>query len=529
LFFLLFFIIFFYTIGNVKDNYFKQWFHNPVFLLALLSLLKLLIHFISNGFLNYGFFRDEFYYIACSEHLALGYVDHPPLSVFILALSRLLFGDSLFMIRFLPAVAGAFVVFLTGIMARELGGGRFAQACAAVAVITVPSYLGKDNLFSMNPFDTLFWAISFYTIILILKKPSNRLWLQLGVVIGLGLLNKISLFWLGFGLITGLLLTGNRRYLITRGPWLAAVSALILFLPHLIWQVLHDFPTLEFMRNATGEKMAPVPYFQFVTDQILHMNPVLLFLWLSGIGYFLYKKEGSKFSLFGFLFIAVFLLLMFNKKSRTGYLTPAYTVLLAGGAVMFEQYTRKGLYWLRHLYLTLIIFGGLIFAPFAIPLLPVEKYISYTSSLGMAPSTAENKDVGKLPQHFADMHGWKEMVKAIGQVYKGLTHEEQADCVIICENYGEAGAVDFLGKKIGLPGAVSLHNNYHLWGPGNVSGDIAISLLSRRILSLMYEEVKQVGMITHEYSMPYENRPLFLCRGLRIPLKEVWKRNRSYQ
>ncbi|MBN2288703.1 MAG: glycosyltransferase family 39 protein [Candidatus Glassbacteria bacterium] len=505
-------------------------FASGTLLLVSLAAVKLLVHLASNAYFNYGFFRDEFYYIACGEHPAWGYVDHPPLAPVLVSLARALFGDSIFSIRLLPALAGALVVFLTGLIARELGGGRFAQALAATAAVVAPIYLVLDTIFSMNAFDLLFWTVGFYLIVLIIKTGREKHWYLLGAVAGIGLMNKISMLWFGFGLLAGVLLSPQRRSLLGKEPWIAALTALVIFLPHVLWQAANGFPTLEFMRNATLYKMVDTPVKSFLADQVILMQPLVFPLCLAGLCYYLFHREGRRYRLLGFHFLAVLAVLLFAGKSKAYYLAPAYPALLASGAVLFERATaRKVLERLRPAYLAVIAVGGIVTAPLALPVLPVEKYISYQNSLGIAPGPMEKHEMGKLNQFFADMHGWEEMVAEVARVYNRLSTEEREECLLCFSNYGEAGAVDFLGRKYGLPGAICAHNNYFLWGPGTRSGKVAIVLTGdRRGLETIFEQVEQAGFVRNEYSMPFENLPVFLCRNPRRPLAEIWPGLKHY-
>lgn len=514
---------------SIKSFFLFFWHDN--YMLVYLALIKLLIHFISNGFFNYGFFRDEFYYIACSDHLALGYVDQPPFSIFLLAISRFLFGHSLFAIRLFPAIAGAITVFMTGLITRKLGGNRFAQAMAAVAVIIAPIFLALNTFYSMNAFDILFWTIGLYLIVLIIKNDKRKHWLLLGFVIGLGLLNKISIIWFCGGLVVGLLLTGHRKKLLTPGPWLALLTATVLFLPHIIWQIVNDFPTLEFIRNATIEKMTSVPFVQFLMNQVDMVHPILLPLWFAGLLFFLVKKEGSRFRWFGFMYLSIFLFLMLSRTSRAEYLAPSYTILFAGGSVFFETLTSRVRRWLRPIYLSLVIGGGIIAVPMSLPVLPVENFIHYTEFLGKKPSTAERKELGKLGQFYADMHGWEKMVETIAHAYQSLSPEEQSRCLIFTGNYGEAGAIDFFGKKYHLPPAICGHNNYSLWGPGDTPAQVIIFFggPSEKTLKSLFKDVKKSSTFTCKYCMPYENMtPIFVCKDPIVDIKKMWPRFKHY-
>ncbi|RPH38058.1 phospholipid carrier-dependent glycosyltransferase, partial [bacterium] len=475
--------------------------------LLLLALLKLSVHLVTNAFGGYGYVRDELYYLACSDHMAWGYVDHPPLSVAVLWVSRLLFGDSLFALRFLPAASGATVVFLTGLLTRELGGGRYAQILAALCVIAAPLLLGMDSIFSMNSYEILLWTVAFYLIVLVLKREERKYWLFLGVALGLGLLNKISVLWLGAGLAVGLLLTSRRKMLLTPGPWIAAGVALLLFLPHIIWQVLNGYPTLEFIRNAGSGKYAALSPVEMFLQQALFMNPLTLPIWLSGLIYFLTSKPGRPWRILPLIYLVVFLILAITKYVKAVYLGPLFPMLFATGAISVEQFVLALHWrWIKPAILVLVLGAGIALAPFVIAVLPVETYISYAQALGVAPATAEKNELGRLPQHFADMFGWEKMVESVAQAYESLSPDEKTKCAILCNNYGEAGAIDFFGRRYRLPGSICGHNNYWLWGPGDATGEVVIRLGgSPEAFRAAYAEVTQAGLFKDEYCMPYEN------------------------
>ena len=497
----------------------------------LLAFLKLALHLATNLAGGYGYVRDELYYLACSDHMAWGYVDQPPFSVAVLWVNRLLIGDSLFALRLLPAVSGAAVVLLTGLMTRAMGGGRYAQILACVCIIAAPLTLGMDSVFSMNCFETLFWTAAFYTIILTLRKRQRRYWLILGIVLGLGLLNKISVLWLGAGLGVGLLLTTDRKLLLTSGPWIAAGLAVIIFLPHILWQVLNGYPTLEFIRNAGSGKYVSLSPVAMLLQQSIFMNPLTLPVWLSGVIYFMISRNVRSFQILPIIYLLVFLILAVTKDVKATYLAPLFPMLFAAGGYTVERFlTHFELRWVRPVIVALILASGAILAPFVMAALPVQTYISYAQALGVAPATSEKNAIGRLPQHFADMFGWENMVQTVAGAYTTLTPEEKAKCAILCNNYGEAGAIDFFGRKFGLPGAICGHNNYWLWGPGHSTGDVVIRLGgSLDALRAVYTEVNQAEFITNEFCMPYENNlPVWICRHRKSSLQNDWPQFKTF-
>jgi hypothetical protein len=501
-------------------------------LLLSLALIKLVVHLVTNAGGGYGYFRDELYYLACSGHLDLGYVDQPPLSIYILAVSRLLFGDSIFALRLLPAVAGAATVFLTGLIARRLGGGKTAQALASLASIVSIIYLGMNSFYSMNSFDILLWTLALYALIRLLQTDDPRYWLLVGSVLGLGLLNKIGVLWLGFGIFVSVLLTEQRRWFAAMWPWVAGAIALLLFVPFVIWNLTHDLAHVEFIRNAVADKYSGLSPLSFIVGQMLLQNPLTLPLWLAGLVALLFFKEFARFRVLGFTYVIVFLVLLLNQHAKAEYLSPIYGTLFAAGGVVFERFfSRSRLRWTKPAYILVLCLSGIVFAPFALPVLPVETYIRYAEALGTKPWTPENKELSKLPQFYADMFGWEEKAAAVARVFNSLSPEDKTKCAIFADNYGRCGAIDFFGRRYGLPKSIGRHNNYWIWGPRGYTGELVIILGGAlEDKQQKFESVEIAGVATCDYCMPYENSlRVYLCRGLKVPLKDLWPQLKSYQ
>jgi hypothetical protein len=495
---------------------------------ALMGIGHFLAHLLTNG--NYGMFRDEFYYIACSNHPALGYVDHPPLSIWLLGAQRALLGDSVHAVRMLPAICGAFLVFLAGLIARELGGRPFAQAFAALCVAIAPNYLVMTGLFSMNAFDLLFWSLLFYLVLRLIKGGSPRLWLLFGLVLGLGALNKVSVLILGFGIVVSLLLTSHRRHLRGKHFWIGALTALLVFLPHILWQVSNEWPTLEFIENAKTYKITPLNPFQFFLGQVLENHPFNFPIWLTGLIFLLVAKKLRPYRLVGLAYIITFIVLV-AQRSKVYYLSPAYPVLLAAGAFAIEDFLDKvGWRWGKVTILAVLAAGGVVIAPMGLPILPPENLVAFQEHIGLKPPPAERSFTGELPQYFGDRFGWEHMTATVASVYQTLTPDEQANCVIITRNYGQAGAIDYYGARFGLPPAICGHNSYFLWGPGDATGEVVITVgFPFEDLIDDFETVTAGATIDSPFAMPYErNLPVHVCRGLKTPLKEVWPELKLY-
>jgi hypothetical protein len=491
------------------------------------AAIKLLLHALAAT--NYGYFRDELYYIACAKRLAWGYVDHPPLSIGLLAVQRALLGDSLFALRTLPALAGAGTVFLTGLLAHELGGRRFAQSVACLSALLAPVYLVVDHFVSMNAFDTFFWTLAAWLLVFALRGAQPRAWLAFGLVLGVGLLNKWSMMWFGGAAALALVATGYRRQIATPWPWLAAALAGLLLLPNIAWEVQHGWPTLEFMRNATQSKMVRTGFVDFWAQQLLVMGPAACVVWLVGLAWLLASRPYRP---LGIVFVTVAAFLIASGSSRPNYLAVAYAPLFAAGGTAFERAAalpRRR--WIRAAVLAELVVVGVPLVPFGLPLLPVERHIAYAEALGVGIRPQERTREGPLPQVFADMFGWEEMTRRVARVYHALPPEDRATCAILTYNYGEAGAIDFFGPRYGLPPAISPHNNYWLWGPHGATGDLLIIVGgSRKDRHADFRSCVLADTTSCTYCMPFENdAPIFVCRGLNKPLSVRWQEIRAYQ
>lgn len=509
--------------------------------LFAVALIQLGLPLASIG--RYGYFRDELYYLASTSHLDWGYVEHPPLSIAVLAVVRALIGDSLPALRLVPLLAGVATVVLVGLLARRMGGGAYAQAVAALGATFALVFLGNARYYSMNALDLLLWTASFHVLAGILEArdvPSAGAppaaeragrWVILGVLLGLGLLNKISVLWLGLGVVIGLLATRERRHFATPGPWIAALIAASLFAPHLMWQVSHDWPVLEFMRNATAHKMVAISFARFVTQQILGMNPAFLPLWLAGLAYGAFAGSMRRFRALAIVYVVVFAVLVIAGRSRASYLAVAYPPLLAFGGIAFERFfARPGWQRLRVAVPLAMVALGAPLVPFVLPLLPVETFVLYQHALGLTPHTDERHGMGVLPQDYADMFGWEQMTALVERAYERLTPEERRACRVFGQNYGEAGAIDVLGQRLGLPHALSKHNSYWLWGPDGWDGRVLIIIGGDRDDNARwFDSVEIVGQTQSAYSMPYERGlDVSIARGLKVPVADLWVRLKMY-
>ena len=480
-----------------------------------------------------GYFRDERYYLICGQHLDWGYVDHGPMVALQARAAVVFFGRSLAGIRMFSALAGAVKILLTGVVAWAFGGRRAAQALAMLGVLLAPEFLGLDSFLSMNSFEPVFWMAAALALIALLRGGSERWWWLFGLAAGLGMENKPSMLVYLVALLIGLLLTPERRIVLTRGAVLAVALAALLVLPFVLWQVHYHWPTLEFLHNGKMEhKNRVLSPLEFVNAQIKMMNPIALLLWGSGLGWLLFSRKARPWRFLGFTYLAFLLLMMATGDAKDYYLAPIYPLLFAAGGVA-AQYplARRGWRWLVPAYAVMLTAIGLLVLPASLPILSPQGWLAYTARMHLRDQlgSTENARTSEFPQFFADRFEWQELTDAVTRIYNSLPPQDRARAGINASNYGEASAINFLG--VGLPFATCGHNNYYLWGPQGERGDVLIVINGDRTpqkLQRLFDSVVPAGRLDHPYAMPYEHRNLWLCRGIHAPLATLWPKLKHY-
>ena len=489
-----------------------------------LALLALGVHLAVNALGGYGWFRDELYYIACSKHLAFGYVDQPPLSILLMAATRFLLGESLFAVRLIPALASGLSTAVLCLLVRRMGGGRAAVILASLCFLASPHLVVFHSFFSMNSLDILLWLLTAYALLGVIEGPSLLAWLWLGLLLGFGMLNKISIMWLAAGIVVAVALTGLRGQLKRAGPYAAGLLAFLIFLPFVIWNAQHGFPHLEFMRNATAEKYSSLTRLRFLGDQFRNMNPFTFLVALPGLAWCLLDREGKRFRAVGVAFLTVFAILLVNAHTKSEYIAAAYPSLFACGGVALEQMTRR---WRRvavPAITGLLALTAVLLAPFAMPVLPVESYIRYARALGAAPSSLEHQKMGDLEQLFADMHGWEDLARDVSAAYLTIPEAERKTTVAFVNNYGEAGALELFASRYPLPRVICNQNSYWMWGVGATPITTFMRLGgAREEYFESYADVTPAGVHRCRYCMPYENDlGIFIARKRLVPIEQAW-------
>ena len=517
------------TLELTRDNYSRMQASGMGIVLAIASA-KFLFHIYFNG--GYGYFRDEFDYMSCGDHLAWGYVDQPPLIPFLIHIFRAVVGDSLRSIRLLPALASSFLVVQTALIARELGGRHYALVLSAVTIAIAPQYLSNGSLLGTNCLEPTLWMAAAYCVILAIKRADPRYWLGVGVITRLGLEEKYSIAVFGVAIVVGLALTGERRVLRSSWVWLGALAALLIFLPNFLWNAQRRWPFLQLMHNIRSEgRDVILPAGQYFFQQTLLIHPLSAPIWIAGLVALLLWAPLGDYRVLGWSYMVCYAV-FFSLHGKNYYLSPVYPMLLAAGSVVIEHLLGAHRRGLKATIIAVLVAGGLYLAPVAVPVLPPGSFIVYMRYLPMKLPVMEHSHTrAVLPQWYSDQFGWEEIVAETDLAWNQLRPDERSDCGIFAQDYGQAGAIDFFGRRYGLPRALSGHQTWYLWGPGNYSGDCLIVLDdSRENLERLWTQVEYVGTSADNPYALEKNIDVFICRGKKFSsLTEIWPQVKRWQ
>ncbi len=489
--------------------------------LILLALALLVLHTLTNG--QYGFHRDELATLDDARDPAWGYVADPPVTPFIARLALELFGPSLVGVRFFCALAMSVALVLTGLMARELGGGRPAQIVAALAAAIAPAALSEGNFFQYISFDYLWWVLIAYLMIRLLKSENPRWWLGIGAVVGLGMMTKYTMVFFALGVAAGVILTQSRRYLASPWLWGGVALALLVFLPNMVWQAQHNFISLDFLSNIHARDVRIGRTGSYLVEQLfLAANLFTIPLWVAGLYFYFVAPAGKRYRPLGWMAIVPIALFLVT-QGRGYYSAPAYPMLIAAGTVVGER-------WLTSLsagkarlvqgitYGALVV-GGSLMAAVSLPLAPIN------SPWWDVASTVNDG--------FKESVGWPDLTETVADIYASLPAEEKAQAGILAGNYGEAGAINLYGPAYGLPEAISGINSYWLRGYGDPPPQTLVVVgYTHDDTERMFEACDLAGQNTNRYGVKNEEMrdhpDIFVCRRPRLPWPDFWKRIRTF-
>ena len=463
---------------------------------------------------GYGYHRDELYFIAAGRHLDWAYADQGPVTPLIARAMTEIAPASLTVLRLPSAVAAGAIVLLTGLLARELGGSRGAQAMASLCAATGVIVLFTGHLLSTSTFDLLAWTLVIWLVVRALRGGDERLWLVAGVVLGIGLLNKPLPAFLALGLLAGVAIAGPRRLLRNRYVWAGAALALLLWSPWLIWQADNGWPQLDVSREiAGGGSTSSEPWWAIVPFQVLLVGPLLAPFWIAGLVRLLRDPALRELRFLAWAWVVLALVFMAT-GGKPYYLAGLLPVLIGAGSVWVDAWLERGRSSARRAALAAVfVVSAVVGATIALPVLPA----------GDADAViAVNDDVGETI-------GWPELARSVAEVHRGLPERERA--VVLTGNYGEAGAIDRFGGPLGLPRAHSGHNAYGDWGPPPGDGAPVIVVgLSPSEMATHLRDCRVVARIDNSAGVDNEEqgRPVMVCSGPTRPWSEEWPELRHY-
>ncbi|HET8852974.1 MAG TPA: glycosyltransferase family 39 protein [Ktedonobacteraceae bacterium] len=469
---------------------------------------------------NYGYFRDELYVLAMSHHPAFGYVDVPPLVPWITLIPRFLTGNALWAIHVISALVCAGTIILTGLMARLLGGTGWVQGLAALGSATALVLLAVGSLYAYDVFDEFWWQLCATILIVLLRDERPRDFLAFGLVAGLGLLTKETILFWGFALIVGLLLTPQRRLLFTRWTLFGGLIAFALFLPFLIWNAANGWASFQYWANYSHNHSTGGTPLDFLTNQILGMNPLSVLLWGAGLWYF-FSARGARYRVFGWAYLMLFVLFI-AIEGKSYFLAPAYPPLYAGGAVLLGEWRVRWRRWVAA-YPVVLAISGVLLAPAVMPVLPLAVYGQMYGKSGQ-----EAGNIYGLSQALVDRFGWEEQVALIAQVYHGLPIDEQRVACIFTGDYGEASALVQFGGDYHLPPPISGHNAFYIWGPDGCTGQVVITInIPPKDAARGYNSVTLAARTSCDKCVTYENHaPILILRQPKAPF--IWALSKYY-
>ncbi len=498
-----------------------DFFHSDLTVLLLVAALRLILHVLTNG--QYGFHRDELQTLDDARHLDWGFVAYPPLTPLVGRLELVLFGTSLVGFRLFAAVAVSLVMVLAGMIAKELGGKRHIQVLAAVAAGISPVSLVQGAVLQYVSLDYLWGVTATYVLVRLLKSEDPRWWVAIGGVLGLGMETRYTMGFLALGIAGAVIVTPARRFLRSRWLWAGVAVSILVFLPNFIWQVRHHFISLEFLSYLHARDLQQGRYEGFLRQQLLIcVNPVTAPLALLGLWFYFVRQEGRRYRLLGVMFV-ITLALFALAGARSYYTAPLYPMLLAGGSVLFGTLLgRLQPLWSRFAYgvqWTAVLAGGIAYALLVMPVAPIGSHLWTITS--------------KIHDQFREEIGWEDLAHSVARVYRSLSGEEQKHTGILTGNYGEAGALNLYGPSLGLPHAMGLTNSfwYRGYDPRLPQTVIVVGFgleEGRRLFGNCIVAAKNTNAFGVENEESHDHPEILLCRSLRMPWAEYWRRSRRF-
>ena len=488
---------------------------------SIIAAIKLLIHLVINTTSEFGLHRDEYLYLAESDHLAWGFMEVPPMIPFLGWMIKSTIGVSEVSVRLLPALIGVASIYLIALMVREMGGKKIAQITAATGFLISPIFLGSNNLFQPVSFNQFWWLAIIFMAVKIINDPQRKNYYLLGMCVGLAVLTKYSVAFLVISLLISLMISRHRQLLINKNLITSIVIALIISLLNIIWQLKYDMPVVRHMSELAGSQLVNMSIMDFTVPQFLFQFGTSL-LWLSGLIYVFFNSDMNKYRFLGWTYIIVFIMVL-SLDGKSYYIYGIYSTLYALGGLAWEKWLKR---W-SYLSLGLIGILNLLIIPYALPILQPEtnvKYMAYMKEkAGVdAPLRWEDGNYYTIRQDYADMLGWQELPEKVAKIYHGLSEDEKSKTMIYGGSYGHAGVLNLWREKYDLPVAMSLSSSFVAWADEDYSFDRQIFIDDRKQSeSNFFNNITLMDSIEH----PLARDPgyIYYRTDPKVNVMEAWK------
>lgn len=490
--------------------------------IGILALFTAAIHLIFSY--NLEFHRDELLYFSLGRHPAFGYASVPPMIGWVAWFMQNIFGNSLFAVRFFPALLSGLMVFLISALAKELGGTVYSRLLAAIGIIISLFGLRTFLLFQPVHIDLILWTLSFYLAVKYINTSSGKYLILFGITAGLAFLNKYLIGILIFSFLLIIPFTQYRTLFRNKKLWHGILAGILVFSPNLIWQIANGLPVIQHFAELKRTQLVNVDQTAFLIEQLIIPGAASV-LTVAGIIFLFVNKKIRKFRFLGLVVISVIVILMLL-HGKSYYTQGIFPFLIAAGAVSWENLLRKT--WLRILLLLLIIILTIPMVPIGIPVYKTEKLVSYFSNLttdyGMDfVCRFEDGQIHSLPQDYADMLGWEELTLITGEAWQKVTDKKSA--FIYCENYGQAGAITVIGKKYGLPEAICFSESFRYWIPDRFDPDITSMVYINDEMGddvrLLFRKITKIGSISNRDAREF-GTAVWLCEDPAGSFNEFW-------
>lgn len=468
----------------------KEW-------LIILSLvvLKLVIHFATNT--NYELHRDALLYYSLGDNLAWGYTSVPPLIALISKFSTVLFGNTVFALRFFPAIIGGLSVLVIAKIIKEFNGSILAIVIASLAFILSPAFLRTNTLFQPVAFNQFFWLLSGYLIVKLIHTSNTKVWYLIFIVWGIAFLNKYSITFFILSFLIGILFTPQRNLLKSKHFFLGGIIGMLIILPNILWQFSNNWPLLHHMSELQKNQLVNVSLLGFVIDQIV-MNFPGLIIWITGLLVFLFFKAEKKYRVLAYIYLLTVLTIILL-RGKSYYTLGLYPILFAMGGYAVDTYFKN---YFKYVVIAFILVASIPMLPLSLPIYSYEKLEEYITENNLAEFTNrwEDGEIHNLPQDYADMTGWKELSSIVINHFNSLPTDEKNSCIIYAGNYGQAGSIKFYGEKYGLPEPISFSDNFLLWAPDTINNELML-FIDHDIgdIEFLYDSYEEIGQVNNKY------------------------------